>query len=144
MYSKSDNAVTLVENAIHNPADSRHFMVIKSLPYVVTANIAEKMLARASGSALRVQEVGYDVYDPVVYFSQADIDMTCLQPTSKTTHCPLKGTTQYFDGSIDGRLIKNIAWSYVHTHDFDPRLEQLKDLIAFDNHQVQVIEYSVD
>ncbi len=150
-------AVTFVRGAIHSPHDVRHFMDIGRPEYTVTATINSKEIAR-SNRALKVKEVGrgvYDpvlyflredvdrsslrgVYDPVLYFLREDVDMSSLEATDKTTHCPLKGHTTYFDLKMDGDSHNNVAWSYTDTI---ADAEVLKDLIAFDNSRVQVIEH---
>ena len=130
-------AVTFVRGAIHSPHDVRHFMDIGRPEYTVTATINSKEIAR-SNRALKVKEVGRGVYDPVLYFLREDVDMSSLEATDKTTHCPLKGHTTYFDLKMDGDSHNNVAWSYTDTI---ADAEVLKDLIAFDNSRVQVIEH---
>ena len=105
--------------------------------YTVTATINSKEIAR-SNRALKVKEVGRGVYDPVLYFLREDVDMSSLEATDKTTYCPLKGHTTYFDLNMDGDSRNNVAWSYTETI---ADAEVLKDLIAFDNSRVQVIEH---
>ena len=105
--------VTRVKDAIHNPSDPRHFMRIKPLPHPATAAVGGTEVVR-SCDAVRVQEAGRDLYDPVVYFPRADIRDDVLRPTGKTTHCPLKGDTEYYDVVPgDGTVLENAAWSYV-------------------------------
>lgn len=127
--------VTLVRNAIHNPADPRHFMRVTALERLVTARIGETELAR-SRAASQVREVGYDIYDPVVYFPRDDVDLTRLRQNERTTHCPLKGDTAYFDAVVGDEVIENAAWSYVEVIDV---AAVLRDLIAFDTRRVRVV-----
>ena len=87
-------AVTFVRGAIHSPQDVRHFMDIGRPEYTVTATINSKEIARTN-RALKVKEVGRVVYDQVLYFLREDVDMSSLEATDKTTHCPLKGHTTY-------------------------------------------------
>ena len=139
-YSKEDiKAVTFVRDAIHSPQDVRHFMDIGRPGYTVTATINGKEIAR-SNRALKIKEVGRGVYDPVLYFLRADVDMASLEATEKTTHCPLKGDTTYFDLNLDGSQQQHAAWSYTQTI---ADAEVLKDLIAFDNTCVEVVEHTV-
>ncbi len=132
-------AVTFVRNAIHSPQDLRHFMDIGRPTYTVTATIAGREIAR-SRRTLKLKEVGRGVYDPVMYFPREDVDQTCLEATDKTTHCPLKGDTTYFDLFMDGTRRNDIAWSYTQTID-DATV--IKDLIAFDTSRVQIVEFTV-
>ncbi len=138
-YTKEEiKAVTFVRDAIHSPQDVRHFMDIGQLSYTVTATIDGKEIAR-SDRAFKVKEVGRGVYDPVLYFVRDDVDMSCLEATEKTTHCPLKGDTTYFDLKGDGTDRKDVAWSYTETI---ADAEVIKDLIAFDSSYVQIVEHT--
>ena len=90
-----------------------------------------------------MQEAGYDLYDPVVYFPRADVNMAVLRPSDKTTRCPLKGVTEWFDLVHGDRVIEHAAWSYHEVVGFDPRIEQIRGLVAFDRTKVQTIEHTV-
>ena len=131
-------AVTLVRNAIHNPAEPRHFMRIGEPEHWVTATARGVEIAR-SRRARKVKEVGLDVYDPVLYFPREDVEMARLIRSERTTHCPLKGDTEYFDLELPDGRIENAAWSYHHTID---RADALRDLIAFDARLVRVTEHT--
>lgn len=126
--------VTLVKNAIHNPAEPRHFMRVVPAGEERTASVGDRVIARSS-SALVVKEVGHDLYDHVTYFPRADVDADALIGIDKTTHCPLKGDTEYFDVAVDGERIPEAAWSYVDTIDV---AAVLRDLVAFDSAKVTV------
>jgi uncharacterized protein (DUF427 family) len=132
-----EEKVTLVKNAIHNPDDARHFMRIKQPGVKVTASINGREIA-ASHNALKVQEAGFDLYDPVYYFPKADVLTDSLKGTDKTTHCPLKGDTEYFSIHIEGKDMENAAWHYNQPYE---RSEKLRDHIGFDQSRVQVIEH---
>ena len=126
--------VTLVRDATHNPAEPRHFMRVVPAGGARTATVDGTALAR-SDDAIVVKEVGLDLYDHVTYFPRDDVDMTALVRTDKTTHCPLKGDTEYFDVEIDGRTIADGAWSYVDTIEV---AGVLRGLVAFDTSKVSV------
>ena len=127
------NAITLVQHAIHNPDEPRHFMRVVPAGRRITATIDDVVIAD-SAAAVVVKEVGRDIYDPVVYFPREDVRMDALAPIDKTTYCPLKGSTEYFDVDADGEPLAEAAWSYV-----EMRLgDELKDLIAFDPRHVRV------
>jgi len=127
------SSVTLVQHAIHNPDEPRHFMRVVAVDRRVTAAIGEHTVADST-NAVVVKEVGRDIYDPVVYFPRADVTMHVFSRTGTTTYCPLKGSTEYFDVTVDGDTAADAAWSYV-----EMRLgDELKDLIAFDSSQVSV------
>ena len=132
------DTVTMVKQGIHNPAEPRHFMRITCPEHEITAAVGDVALAR-SRQALKLKEVGYDIYDAVIYFPRDDVEMTRLQKTDKTTHCPLKGDTEYFDVLTDGDKIENVAWSYHRPFDY---AVELKDYIGFDTRHVNIVEHS--
>lgn len=124
--------ITLVKNAIHNPAEPRHFMRIVPAEQTRSASVGGTVIAQSAEAAV-VKEVGLDLYDHVTYFPRADVSMNALVPIDKTTHCPLKGDTEYFDVVVDGERIAEAAWSYVDTIDV---AADLRGLVAFDNTKV--------
>lgn len=126
--------VTLVQNAIHNPGEPRHFMRIVPAGEPRSASVGDTTIAQ-SADAVVVKEVGLDLYDHVTYFPRSDVDMDTLVRIDKTTHCPLKGDTEYFDFVVDGERITEAAWSYVDTIDV---AAQLRDLVAFDTTKIIV------
>lgn len=132
--------VTAVKDAIHDPEDPRHFARIRKPETDVIATYDEVNIARSKGT-LKVLEVGHDVYDPVYYFPREDIRMDLLKRTDKSTHCPLKGDTEYFDLEINGEEIRDAAWSYVKPYD---RMDIIRGYIAFDSSIVQVTEHTVE
>ena len=136
--STGSDAITLVQGAIHNPAEPRHFMRVVALEHVAVATIGAIEIARSS-RALKVKEVGHDIYDPVLYFPRADVAMALLVRTSRSTHCPLKGDTAYFDVTAGASPVVAAAWSYESTI---PRAAALQDYIAFDTRRVAVRECS--
>ena len=134
------DAITLVKNAIHNPADARHFMRIATPDYRITATIGHERIAD-SRRVLKVKEVGRDIYDPVLYFPREDVAMTRLRKNIRTTHCPLKGDTEYFDAVIGEITIADVGWSYVRTIE---RAAALQGYIAFDPRYVHLVEHTVE
>ena len=125
--------VTLVRDAVHNPADPRHFMRVTPARSRQVASVAGHVVAD-SQNALVCKEVGLDIYDPVVYFPRGDVDTDALAAIDRTTHCPLKGDTEYFDVVAGGERFPAAAWSYVELVTDNP----LQGLIAFDPSQVAV------
>ena len=128
------NDITLVEDAHHNPAEPRHFMRITPARARQLAMAGDVAVAD-SEAALVVKEVGRDIYDAVVYFPRSDVAMDALERIDKTTHCPLKGDTEYFDVVIEGERVPEAAWSYVETIDV---ATDLRGLVAFDTTKVLV------
>ena len=103
---------TLVANAIHNPAEPRHFMRIKPVDRRIVIWRDGEMLAETTG-AVRVLEAGKDLYDPVFYLPPSDVTPR-LRRNEQSTHCPLKGDAAYFD-LVDAAgevRVPGIAWTY--------------------------------
>ncbi len=117
-HAMSRADVTFSAETIHNPAEPRHFMRIKPLARRQRIRIGGELLAETA-HALRVLEVGKDVYDPVVYVPAGDV-IAPLRRNQRSTHCPLKGDASYFDlMDDDGALrLESFAWSYEKPFDF--------------------------
>lgn len=126
--------VTLVRDAIHNPGEPRHFMRVLPFAGSVVVRAGEVEIGRST-QALEVREVAYDIYPAVFYLPRADLDMARLRANPRTTHCPLKGDTEYFDIATDAGLIAEAAWSYVEV--IEPAAV-LRGYVAFDTRKVEV------
>ncbi|MGR8950240.1 MAG: DUF427 domain-containing protein [Gammaproteobacteria bacterium] len=127
--------ITLVRDAIHRPDEPRHFMQFKFPSTNFVASYRGKQLAKTS-NALVLSEVGYAIYDPVIYFPLVDVDENSLDRIDKTTHCPIKGDTEYFDlAGSDDRSASEIAWRYAKPLDF---ASKLIDYVAFDTNKIKV------
>ncbi len=114
---------------IERPDVPYHFMRLRPVKNRVIATLNDIEIA-LSTNALKVFEVGKDFYDPIIYFPRTDIKMDMLTKIEKrTTHCPLKGDTEYFDISLSGTKLNKAAWSYNKPLTI---AEELRNLIAFD------------
>ena len=104
--------VTLAQETIHNPSEPRHFMRLKPVGRRVRIRLGDEVLAETT-RALRVLEVGKDLYDPVLYVPDEDV-VARLGPNDRTTHCPLKGDAAHFDLIGEDGTVRQpkIAWSY--------------------------------
>ncbi len=127
----TDLAVPLVPDMIHRPGAPAHMMRIKPAGRRVTVRLGDAVLG-SSDAALRVIEIGRDVYDPILYLPRADVSVALVE-TARTTHCPLKGDTSYYD--VEGA--REIAWSYTRPLPFARALE---DHVAFDPARVTAEE----
>ncbi len=76
-------------------------------------------------------------YPPVYYIPRADADMSLLQATSHSTHCPYKGDASYFTIAIDGREATNAVWSYERPF---PAVAAIEGRLAFYPNRVDAIE----
>lgn len=128
----STHTVTMATETIHNPNEPRHFMRLKPVPRRIQVTRNGSILAD-SMRAMRLTEVGRDIYDPVFYIPEADVVANMTAIDGKTSHCPLKGDASYFLHGGDGP----IAWTYDRPFDFTVAL---KGLVAFYPDKVSVVE----
>ena len=126
--------ITLIKEAIHRPDEPRHFMEYSYPATTYVAKIGETIVAESS-AVLKLSEVGYHIYDPVIYFPLADARLDLLQASDKTSHCPLKGDTNYYDFVTGQTTINDVGWCYSSALDF---AIVLADYVAFDGGQVSV------
>lgn len=124
--------VTLATQTIHREDEPRHFMRLKPVPRRIRVLKDSQVLADTE-AALRLTEVGRDIYDPVFYIPEADMQVDLVPIIGKSTHCPLKGDASYFAHEGD----EPIAWTYDRPL---AATEALKGLIAFYPDQVVVEE----
>ncbi|MEM8703014.1 MAG: DUF427 domain-containing protein [Pseudomonadota bacterium] len=125
-----DTSIASLADAIRNPDDPNHMMVIKTASRRMRVYAGDILLADST-SALRVMELGKSVYDPVVYFPEEDV-IAPLDPAEKSTHCPIKGDASYV--SLEG---EEIGWVY---RDPIPMTRQLKGHHAFWPSKTRLVE----
>lgn len=83
-------------------------------------------LVARSDAAVLLRESRYPAR---AYIPLEDIG-AALTATQKTTHCPYKGDTVYFDVAVDGRQLADAAWSYQTPFD---EMAAIAGLVAFDD-----------
>ncbi|MEP0521259.1 MAG: DUF427 domain-containing protein [Hyphomicrobiales bacterium] len=128
----SAQTVTMALEAIHNPSEPRHFMRLKPVPRRVQVLRNGEILADTV-QAMRLTEIGKDVYDPVFYIPRADILARMTAIDGKSSRCPLKGDASYFSYNS----VEPMAWTYDRPFEFTV---VLKGLIAFYPDKVSVLE----
>ncbi|MEL6297316.1 MAG: DUF427 domain-containing protein [Pseudomonadota bacterium] len=128
--------ITLNGKTIHRPDVPAHFMRLKPVDGHVRIQHGDTVLVETS-RAIRLTEVGRDVYDPVIYVPKDDVAVDLNAVTDKSSKCPLKGQASYF--AFAG--VSPIAWQYAHPFGF---AAELADLIAFYPNQVTTIEIGAD
>ncbi|MEO0411984.1 MAG: DUF427 domain-containing protein [Pseudomonadota bacterium] len=98
----------MTDTTIYNPANNAHYMRLKPIKATVEVRAGGSILGR-SDRAIRLIEVGKDIYDPVVYLPLEDTTDALQSMGDKSTHCPLKGNAHYF--SLSGET-QPVAWVY--------------------------------
>ncbi len=104
--------ITLVEDAIHNHEEPRHFMALDPVAERLSVYY-EVLLVAESRDALRLSEVGKRFYAPTYYFPRADVRGR-YREREERTRCPLKGEATHYD-LLDQRgdvLVEKACWSY--------------------------------
>lgn len=91
-------------------------------------------LVADTARALVLREASYPA---VYYIPRADADMSLLEATEHSTHCPYKGDASYFTISAGGRHAANAVWSYEQPY---PAMAEIKDYLAFYPDRVDTIE----
>ena len=64
------------------------------------------------GTSRRALELREGSYPPVVYVPRADLDMSRLERSERTTTCPWKGMANYYSVRTDAGLLANAVWTY--------------------------------
>ena len=125
----------MIDTTIRNPDNEAHSARIKPVGRLVRVRRGGTLLAE-SERAVRLMETGRDLYDPVIYLPEADLEVALTPVQGKSTHCPLKGEAAYF--AHEG---EEVAWTY--DRPLDSAL-MLKGLIAFDPSKVVLEEVGAD
>ncbi|MBT8389982.1 MAG: DUF427 domain-containing protein [Altererythrobacter sp.] len=120
-------AVTMMADAVHNPAEPRHFMKLVPVPGRAAAKLPDGTTLAESENAFFAIEISRDFYPPVVYFPRPDVAVNLLK-SDKVTHCPLKGDASYFSVREAGGSSKDMVWAYENPVS---GAEALSDLVAF-------------
>jgi uncharacterized protein (DUF427 family) len=84
-------------------------------------------------NALTLREASYP---PVYYIPRADVDMTLMERTAHSTHCPFKGDASYYSIPEGGERSVNAVWSYEAP--FEP-VAAIRDHLAFYPDRVDAI-----
>ena len=101
-----------------------HTITIEKNPNRITVTFNGTVLADTQ-SALVLKE---GPLPPANYIPRADVQMSYLQRTDHSTHCPFKGDASYFSVSVNGKTEENAVWTYEAPID---SVAQIKDYVVF-------------
>lgn len=90
-----------------------HPITITPNPAHIVVTLGGRTIADTR-SALTLQEASYP---PVLYIPRADADMSLLERTDHTTHCPYKGEASYYSIPAGGSRSVNAIWTYETPHE---------------------------
>ncbi|MBZ5758977.1 MULTISPECIES: DUF427 domain-containing protein [Rhizobium] len=99
----------------------------------VVVTVAGKTIADTR-RALSLREASYP---PVLYIPREDVDMTALQRTDHSTHCPYKGDCSYYSIPGGGERSENAIWTYETPHE---AVAAIKGFMAFYPNRVDDIK----
>ena len=102
-----------------------HKIMLDTGPDPVTVTLNGDIVA-VTTAAIVMREDGHPVR---AYIPKSDLT-AILTPTEKTTHCPFKGDTVYYDVEAAGQRFENAAWSYDHPYD---EMAAIAGHVAFDD-----------
>jgi len=74
---------------------------------------------------------------PVNYIPREDVQMSYLQRTKHSTHCPFKGDASYFSVNVEGKTAENAVWTYETPID---AVAQIKGYVVFYPEKMDAIE----
>jgi uncharacterized protein (DUF427 family) len=107
---------------------SQHHHAVCDRPgTLAVARFEGRELARSTDPVV-LREFAAKAYPPVVYFPPADVDMTLLKRSRKTTTCPIKGMASYYRLAADGDDGAEVAWTYEEPV---PGVEAIRGHLAF-------------
>jgi uncharacterized protein (DUF427 family) len=64
------------------------------------------------GTTANALELREGSYPPVLYVPRADMDMTKLEKTARSSTCPWKGKASYYSIRTEEGVLENAVWSY--------------------------------
>ena len=76
---------------------------------------------------------------PATYIPREDVQMSYLQRTDHSTHCPFKGNASYFSVRVGNQIADNAVWTYETPID---SVAQIKDCLSFYKEKLDVCEES--
>ena len=110
-----------------------HPIAVARNPARVIVRVGGRVVADTR-DALSLRE---STYPAVQYIPRADVDMTLLERTSHTTHCPYKGDASYYSVRAGERRAENAVWTYETPFE---SVASIKDHVAFYPDRVDAIE----
>ncbi|QND42741.1 DUF427 domain-containing protein [Rhizobium leguminosarum bv. viciae] len=110
-----------------------HPITVEHNPSRVVVTLGGKTIADTR-DALTLCEASYP---PVQYIPRRDVDMSLLQRTDHSSHCPYKGDASYYSIIPGGERSKNAVWTYEAPN---AAVSSIKDHLAFYPDRVDGIE----
>ncbi|MFK0276893.1 DUF427 domain-containing protein [Ensifer sp. NPDC090286] len=112
-----------------------HPITTERNPARVVVTLGGRVIADTR-NALTLREASYPA---VQYIPREDTDMSLLERTDHSSHCPYKGDASYFSIPSGGERSRNAVWTYEDPH---PAVAAIKGRLAFYPDRVDSIEES--
>jgi uncharacterized protein (DUF427 family) len=110
-----------------------HPITITRNPRRVRVTAGDIVIAEST-KALTLKEAKYPA---VQYVPREDANMTLLERTDRTTHCPYKGDASYYSIKADGKTLDNVVWTYETPF---PAMTEISGHFAFYPDKVKIEE----
>lgn len=110
-----------------------HPITTERNPARVVVTLGGRVIADTR-NALTLREASYPA---VQYIPREDTDMSQLERTDHSSHCPYKGDASYFSIPLGGERSRNAVWTYEDPH---PAVAAIKGRLAFYPDRVDSIE----
>ena len=117
----------------HKVPGPDHPITIERNPAHITVSVGGRVVADTR-NALTLREASYP---PVQYIPRQDVDMSLLQRTDHSTHCPYKGDASYYSIPVGGTKSVNAIWTYESAY---PAVKDINGYVAFYPDRVDKIE----
>ncbi|KAG7442992.1 DUF427-domain-containing protein [Guyanagaster necrorhizus] len=69
------------------------------------------------------------------YFPPSSVKMDLFTDSQTSTVCPWKGTASYYNASVDGKEVSDIAWYYPHPSE---KAKSIAGYVAFYKNKVNI------
>ncbi|WDZ79996.1 DUF427 domain-containing protein (plasmid) [Ensifer adhaerens] len=112
-----------------------HPITIDRNPERVVVKLGGRVVADTR-NALILREASYP---SVQYIPREDVDMSLLERSDHTSHCPYKGDASFYSIAIGDQLSKNAVWTYEDPH---AAVADIRNRLAFYPDRVDSIEES--
>lgn len=110
-----------------------HPITTERNPARVVVTLGGRVIADTR-DALALREA---TYPAVQYIPREDVDMSLLERTDHSSHCPYKGDASYFSIPLGGERSRNAVWTYESPH---AAVAAIKGRLAFYPDRVDSIE----
>ncbi|MGF6254790.1 DUF427 domain-containing protein [Ensifer sp. LBL] len=110
-----------------------HPITTERNPARVVVTLGGRVIADTR-NALTLREASYPA---VQYIPREDVDMSLLERTDHSSHCPYKGDASYFSIPMGGERSRNAVWTYENPH---AAVAAIKGRLAFYPDRVDTIE----